>query len=161
MMSQSRQLWTPGSPGPWLPNSPSPGETQALNPKERDWGEGLRVHQGCPGAGRGLGEGVQARPHVCSSRRQLFSEAGELAGLQLCASRRSCSTCSSWASRSSGAEGRCSLRAEQAGPRLPELVPKVRGSLEVGLRSPTYSILSGAQTTERVQVERTYLHPGL
>lgn len=98
------------------------------------------MHRGCPGTGRGLGEGTQARPHVCSSRRQVGSEGGELAGLQLCASRRSCSTCSSWASGSSGAGGRCSLRAEQAGPRLPVLVSRVRGPLEVGLRSPTYSI---------------------
>lgn len=96
-----------------------------------------------PGVSRhrqGLGEGVQAGPHVCSSRRPLGSERGELAGLQPCASRRSCSTCSSWARRSSGAEGRCSLRAEQAGPRLPVLVSGVRGPLEVGLRSPTYNI---------------------
>lgn len=50
--------------------------------------------------------GAQGGPHVCISRRQLGSEGGEPAGLELWASRRSCSTRSSWASESLGAAGR-------------------------------------------------------
>lgn len=65
---------------------------------------------------RGLGEGVWGRPHICSSRRWFGSKGGELAGLDLWASWRPCSTWRSWASGSSVAGGRHRMRAEQAGP---------------------------------------------
>lgn len=154
----SSGLWDPLVPG--YPTHPAQERPRPCTPMRGTEVKGQECARGIQAPSRGLGEGVWGRPHVCSSRRQFVSEDGELAGLQLCASRRSCSTCSSWASGSSGAEGRCTLRAEQAGPHPPVPLLKVRRPLDLGLRSPTHSIPEGGSDHQESPDWRDLPSPG-